>query len=182
MRKYLFFIVGSMFLFAVSAPAQNNCLPVRGIAQVHLLDFDNPDWQGGRPGDGWVGPVQLAVGSNDVFIGKMSEYDGEPGPSNHTGQGRDTGSLFLDFGTDGSFIVRYPHAVWPTLSKFGAAFTGTFHGQGYIDASNGTGRFVHASGNIAFDGPFLAWNLDQPVPSGRFNATITGTVCNVVPK
>lgn len=155
---------------------------MRGIAQVHLLDFTNPDWQGGRPDDAWVGPVQLAVGSEDVFVGKLSEYDGEPGPSQHTGQGRDTGSIYLDFGADGSLVARYPHAVWPTLPKFGAAFTGTFHGEATVDVSNGMGRFANATGKIVMDGPFLAWNLDQPAPSGRFNATLTGTLCNVAPK
>jgi hypothetical protein len=180
MGKYLVFLLTIFLLmFTFSASAQNNCVTVRGIAQVHLLDFTNPDWQGGRPGDAWVGPVQLAAG-NETFIGKLSEFDGEPGPSNHTGQGRNTGSLYIDLGTDGSFIVRYPHAVWPTLPKVGA-FMGTFHGQGSLDPTNGTGRFVHATGNLTIDGPFLAWNLDQPPPSGRFNATISGTVCNLLP-
>ena len=40
----------------------DNCVAIRGIAQIHLLDFGNPDWEGGRPGDAWVGPVQLALG------------------------------------------------------------------------------------------------------------------------
>ena len=182
MKKYQFLLLSVVLMFAISSIAQNNCANVRGIAQVHLLDFGNPDWEGGRPGDGWVGPIQLAVGGSDVFLGKMSEYDGEPGPSNHTGQGRDTGSLYLDFGADGSLIIRYPHAVWPTLPKFAKAFTGTFHAQGSLDVSNGTGRFAHATGNITIDGPFLAWNLEQPLPSGRFNATLTGTICNVADK
>ncbi len=181
MRKYQFvFLV--VLMFTISAVAQNNCVAVRGVAQVHLLDVGNPDWEGGRPGDPWVGPVQLAVGNDDAFVGKISEYDGDPGPSNHTGQGRDTGSAYFDFGTDGSFIVRYTHAVWPALPKFGAAFTGTFHAEGTVDVSNGAGRFVHATGNITLHGRFLAWNLDQLLPSGRFNGEITGTLCNITPK
>ena len=180
MRKYLFFSLCLFLIVTLSASGQNNCVTVRGIAQVHLLDFTNPDWQGGRPGDPWVGPVQVAAGK-DTFVGKLSEYDGEPGPSNHTGQGRDTGSMYFDLGADGSFIVRYPHAVWPNLPQFGAA-VGTFHGQGSLDASNGTGRPARATGNLTIDGPFMAWNLDQPPPSGRFNATISGTVCNLLPK
>ena len=183
MRKSLFLVLGFFFLMTLSAPAQNKCVAVRGIAQIHLLDFGNPDWEGGQPGYAWVGPVQLALGENEVLIGKVSEYDGEPGPSNHTGQGRDTGSFFFDFGPDdGSFIVRYSHAVWPTLPKFVAAFTGTFHAEGSVDISAGTGRFVKATGKMTSDGPFLAWNLDQPIPSGRFNNTLTGMLCDVAPK
>ena len=182
MKKILVLSLGLMLLSIIPSAAQNNCVAVRGIAQVHLLDFNNPDWQGGRPEDAWVGPVQLSLGDTDVFVGKLSEYDGEPGPSNHTGQGVDTGSLYLDLGDAGSFIVRYPHAVWPALPKFGASFTGTFHAQGTIDVSNGMGRFAKATGRITMDGPFVAWNLEQVPPSGRFNATITGTLCNVAPK
>ncbi len=182
MRKYLFLVLSALLLFALSGSAQNKCVAVRGIAQIHLLDFDNPDWQGGRPGDAWVGPVQLALGENEVLIGKVSEFDGEPGPSNHTGQGRDTGSFFFDFGADGSFTVRYSHAVWPTRPKFVAAFTGTFHAEGSVDITAGTGRFVKATGKMTSDGPFLAWNLDQPLPSGRFNNTLTGMLCDVAPK
>jgi hypothetical protein len=43
------------------------------------------------------------------LVGKISENDGDPGPSNGTGQGRG-GSYFLDFGTQGSFIVEYNNA------------------------------------------------------------------------
>lgn len=161
----------------------NNCLAVQGIAQIHLLDFGNPDWEGGRPGDAWVGPVQLALGPDEVLIGKVSEYDGEPGPSHHTGQGRDTGSYYFDFYEQGSFVVRYTHAVWPNLPQFKAAATGTFHANGEVDITAGTGRFVKTTGSIITDGPFLAWNLDAPnPPSGRFNNTITGKLCNVAPK
>ncbi len=182
MKRSLFVLLAFLLLCSFSAVAQTDCVAVRGIAQIHLLDFGNPDWEGGRPGDGWVGPVQLVLGKNEVLVGKISEYDGEPGPSNHTGQGRDTGSFFFDFGADGSFIVRYTHAVWPALPKFAAAFTGTFHAEGSVDMTNGTGRFTKATGNFTSDGPFLAWNLDQPIPSGRYNNTLTGRLCNVAPK
>jgi hypothetical protein len=160
----------------------DNCVAIRGIAQIHLLDFGNPDWEGGRPGDAWVGPVQLALGPDEVLIGKVSEFDGAPGPSNHTGQGRDTGSYFFDFKEQGSFIVRYTHALWPRLPQFVAAFTGKFHANGSVDINNGTGRFRNATGNVMTDGDFLAWGPDQPIPSGRFNNSISGTLCNLAPK
>jgi hypothetical protein len=182
MRKLLFLVLGFVLLVTLSATAQNNCVAVRGIAQEHLLDFSNPDWQGGRPGDGWVGPVQLILGKDEVLVGKLSENDGDPGPSNGTGQGRG-GSYFFDFGADGSFVMRYGNAVWPDLKSFGgAAFTGKFRAQGAVDVTHGTGRFANATGNLATDGPFTAWNLLAPLPSGRFNNTITGTLCNVAPK
>lgn len=182
MKRHSFILFAFVLLFALSAGAQNSkCVVVRGIAQEHLLDFGNPDWEGGQPGHPWVGPVQLSLG-NEALVGKVSEYDGEPGPSNHTGQGRGTGNYFFDFGADGSFMVRYSHAVWPTWPKSSAAATGTFHAEGKVDVTAGTGRFANATGNIASDGPFLAWNLAGPIPSGRFNNSITGMLCGVAAK
>ena len=181
---FVFGLTTATLLFIVPPlyGGDNNCVAVQGIAQIHLLDFGNPDWEGGRPGDGWVGPVQLALGPDEVLIGKVSEYDGEPGPSHHTGQGRDTGSYYFDFYEKGSFVVRYTHAVWPNLPQFKPAATGTFHANGSVDVTNGTGRFLNATGNIETNGTFLVWNLDAPLPSGRFNNTITGKLCNVAPK
>jgi hypothetical protein len=182
MRKSFFLLFAFLLAFTLCATAQNKCAPVRGIAQEHLLDFGNPDWEGGRPGDAWVGPVQLILGKDEVLVGKLSENDGDPGPSKGTGQGRG-GTYFFDFGEDGSFIVSYDNAVWPDLKRFGgAAFTGVFHAQGSVDITHGTGRFVNAKGNITTDGPFLAWNPMAPLPSARFNNTITGNLCNVAPK
>ena len=132
MKKYVVIVLAFVFFFAFSAFAQNNCVAVRGIAQEHLLDFGNPDWEGGQQGYPWVGPVQLALGKGEVLIGKVSEFDGNAGPSRHTGQGRDTGNYIFDFGADGSFTMRYTHAVWPTLPRFQAAFTGTFHAEGSV--------------------------------------------------
>ncbi len=182
MKRYLFVPFVCVLLFSFSAFAQNNCVAVRGIAQEHLLDFGNPDWEGGQPGYPWVGPVQLALGEGEVLIGKVSEYDGDPGPSHHTGQGRDIGTFVFDFGADGSFTMRYTHAVWPSVPKFVAAFTGTFHAEGTLDMTAGVGRFANATGNITSDGPFLAWNPDAVIPSARFNNSITGMLCNVAPK
>ncbi len=180
MKRFLSVSLCFILLFALPCLSQNKCAAVKGVAQEHLLDFGNPDWQGGRPGDPWVGPVQLTLSSGEMLMGKLSENDGDPGPSNGTGQGRN-GSYYFDFGADGSFVVRYDNAEWPALKKFTVAF-GTFRSQGKVDMSSGTGIFAKATGNIMTDGQFLAWNLDQPVPSGRFNNTITGTLCNVAPK
>src|SRR6516225_6453578 len=75
-------LIAFLLLFIASpmyGGGPDNCVKVSGIAQMHLLDFGNPDWEGGRPGDPWVGPVQRVVG-DEVFVGKISENDGDPGP------------------------------------------------------------------------------------------------------
>jgi hypothetical protein len=181
MQKSLYLVLACLLLFALAAPAQNKCVAVRGIAQESLLDIGNPEWKGGEQGPPWQGPVQLALGQDEVLIGWVAEYDGEPGPSHHTGQGRDTGFFYFDFGAAGTLTVRYTHAVWPTLPQFMAAYTGTFHAEGTVDATAGTGRFVNATGKLMSDGPFLAWDLTAPLPSGRFNNIMTGTLCNAAP-
>jgi hypothetical protein len=166
-------------MFAFSAAAQNNCLPVRGIAQEHLLDINNPDWQGGYPGAPWVGPVQLILGNNEVLVGKVSENDGTP-RSGHQDEG---GYFVFDFGAAGAFTVQTDNSVFPPSPKYKIAFTGTFHGQGRVGSIAGTlpGRFANATGNFTISGDFLAWDLAAPLPSGRFNASITGFLCNVNP-
>lgn len=181
MKSFAFLLLVVALLFALSASAQTNCVSVRGVAQEHLLDFGNPEWEGGRPGDPWVGAVQLVLSNGEILVGKLSENDGEAGPSNGTGQDRN-GSYFFDFGTDGSFVVRYDNSEFPNLRKFAPTATGNFRSQGKLDVSSGAGRFAKATGNIMTDGPFVAWNLDQLPPSGRFNNTITGTLCNVTAK
>ncbi len=182
MRKSLLVVL--TLLFAFSATAQNKCVTVRGSAQEHLLDFLNPDWQGGYPGAPWVGPVQLILGESEVLLGKLSENDGVPGPSKGTGQARG-GYYVFDFGTDGMFVVQNDNAIFPNLPKFRAvAGTGTFRAQGVVDTAvnSRSGRFAYATGNIMTSGDFVACNLSMVPPSGRFNNTITGFLCNVAPK
>jgi len=180
-------LIAFLLLFIASpmyGGGPDNCVAVSGIAQVRLLDFGNPDWVGGRPGDPWVGPVQLVVG-DEIFLGKLSENDGEYGPSNGTGQSRG-GSYFFDFDTQGSFIVEYNNSEYPNKPKFLPSYgVGKFRSQGSVNILNGTGRFTKTTGNIMTDGTFVAWNIDQPgvvVPSARFNNTITGKLCNIGPK
>ncbi len=180
MKRYLLLPLVCVFLFALSASAQNNCAPIRAIAQEHLLDFNSPDWQGGYPGAPWVGPVQLILGDDEVLVGKLSENDGTAGPKNGIGQDRG-GFFFFDFGVHGTFMMQSDNSVFPNLPKFASvAGTGTFHAQGPVN--NGTGRFASATGNLVTEGVFLAWNLDQFPPSARFNNTITGRLCSVAPK
>lgn len=183
MWKSVLFILAITFVFAPSAAAQNNCLPVRGIAQEHLLDLANRDWQGGYPGAPWVGPIQLILGDREVLIGKVSENDGAPRLTGH----QDVGGYFVfDFGADGTFTVETDNSVFPPKPKFkDTSFTGTFHGQGPVNTipniQAGTGKFASATGNFSIQGDFMAWNLTEPIPSGRFNGTITGFLCNVTP-
>lgn len=180
MRKLLL-LLSIAFVFALSAAAQNNCVPVRGIAQEHLLDVTSPDWQGGYPGAPWVGPVQLIMGDNEVLVGKVSENDGT-----RISAHQDVGGYFVfDFGSDGSFTVQTDNSVFPPKPKYkDASFTGTFHGQGPVGTLAqipGTGRFANGTGNFSIKGDFLAWDLTATPPSGRFNASMSGFLCNVAP-
>ena len=180
MRKSVCLVLAITFVFALSAAAQNNCLPVRGIAKEHLLDVTNPDWLGGYSGAPWVGPVQLILGNNEVLLGKVSENDGTPRATGHQDRG---GYFVFDFGTAGAFAVQTDNSVFPPSPKYKVAFTGTFHGQGPVGTIAGTlpGRFANATGNFTISGDFLAWDLAAPLPSGRFNASISGFLCNVNP-
>ena len=176
---HILLVILIVALIATPLSAGDNCVAVRGIAQEHLLDFTSPDWQGGYPDAPWVGPVELIVG-NEVLTGKLSENDGGPGPRHGFGQDRG-GYYFFDFGANGTFMVQYDNSVFPNFPKFaGVAGTGTFRAQGPVN--NGTDRFEGVTGNITSDGVFLAWNLDQPIPSARFNNTIAGKLCGVAPK
>ena len=69
MQKFLYLVLACLLLSALSAPAQNKCVAIRGIAQESLLDIGNPEWKGGDQGPPWQGPVQLALGQDEVLIG-----------------------------------------------------------------------------------------------------------------
>ncbi len=196
------FLFSAVFLVLIATSVMyagdgNGCVAVRGVAQEHLLDF-TPEYIGMRPEppptfmDPWAGPVQLLLGPNEIIVGKVSEYDGVAGRSKGTGQGKG-GSYLFDFGPDGQFVVNYADAVWPNRPSFAglavpSAATGTFHANGVIDSTSGTGRFAGVTGNIMSDGPFVAWNLypedypDPPLPFGRFNNSFSGSLCGVGPK
>lgn len=182
MKKLVLLLLVITFVFALSAAAQNNCVPVRGMTQQHLLDVTSPDWQGGYPGAPWVGPVQLILNDHEVLVGKVSENDGAPRKTGH----QDIGGYFVfDFGANGTFTLQTDNSTFPPKPKFQeVAFTGTFHGQGPVGTLPeipGTGRFANATGNFSVKGDFMAWDLTAPLPSGRFNASITGFLCNVNP-
>ncbi len=181
----------------VYAGAPDNCVALKGVAQEHLLDFSDPMYIGRfdpeRGPDPWVGPVVFLLSTGEVLQGKISEYDGDATPPPFgVGQGKG-GSYLFDFFDQGSFIVKYDNAVWPNLRQFASyneagelkTGTGTFHANGTVDVTAGTGRFSNTTGNIMTDGPFIAWNLDvKPpnLPSGRFSNSISGTLCNIAQK
>ena len=169
MRKYSFLVLASIFVFGLSAAAQNKCVPVRGLSQETLADPSHP----GYP---WSGPVQLILGDFTVLKGTLLENDGnkkDNDPAAHQSEG---GRFVFDFGSDGMFSVLTDNSVYPFLPKQSdIAKTGTFHGQGPVDSEGATGRFSGASGNFTIKGEFLAM---VPPPFGRFNVTITGFLCN----
>jgi hypothetical protein len=79
--------------------------------------------------------------------------------------------------------VEYNNSEYPNKPKFLPDYgVGKFRSQGSINILNGAGRFTKTTGNIMTDGTFVAWNLDRPFPSARFNNTITGKLCNIGPK
>jgi len=170
MWRSLLLLFAFALVFADSAIAQNNCVAVRGLAQEVLADSHHP----GYP---WSGPVQLILGDDAVLLGTVLENDGtkkDNDPAAHQSEG---GRFVFDFGADGTFTVLTDNSVYPFLPKpSNIAKTGTFHGQGPIDALTGTGRFSGASGNFNIRGDFFAMG---PPPFGRFNVTITGFMCNV---
>lgn len=170
MRKYVWLIVSFTLLCALFARAQNNCVAVRGLAQEVLLDPDHPAYP-------WSGPVQLVLADTTVLKGTVLENDGsrkKDDPAAHQSEG---GRFVFDLGTDGMFTVVTDNSVYPFLPKQSeVAKTGTFHGQGPVDTVSGTGRFANASGNFTIKGDFFAV---MPPPFGRFNATITGFLCDV---
>lgn len=114
-----------------------------------------------------------------MLKGTVLENDGskkKDDPAAHQSEG---GWFVFDFGGDGMFTVVTDNSVYPFLPKpYDIAKTGTFHGQGPVDTVNGTGRFSNASGNFTIKGDFFAV---MPPPFGRFNATITGFLCDVAP-
>ncbi len=170
MRKSWILVLTLTFVFGLSAAAQNNCVAVRGLAQEVLADTTHP----GYP---WSGPVQLILGDNIVLRGTVLENDGikkDNDPAAHQSEG---GRFVFDFDGEGEFTVLTENSVYPFLPKpSDVAKTGSFHGQGPVDSSNGTGRFLNASGNLNIKGDFLAM---MPPPFGRFNVTITGFLCDV---
>jgi hypothetical protein len=172
MRRSFFVVLAFVILFGLSAVAQNRCAAVRGLAQEVLADPSHP----GYP---WSGPVQLILEDNTVLKGTVLENDGAKknnDPAAHQSEG---GRFVFDFGDDGMFTVVTDTSVYPFLPKLGdVAKTGTFHGEGPVEALTGTGRFSNASGNFTIKGDFFAV---VPPPFGRFNATITGFLCDVNP-
>ena len=64
MQKSLLLVLAFMFVFGLSATAQNNCVAVRGLAQEVLLDPAHPAYP-------WSGPVQLILGDNAVLQGTV---------------------------------------------------------------------------------------------------------------
>ena len=169
MWRTLLLVLAFAVVFAQSATAQNNRVAVRGLTQQTLFDP-------AHPGFPWSGPVQLILGDNTVLRGTVLENDGskkKDDPAAHQSEG---GRFVFDFGSDGQFTVLTDNSVYPFLPKQSdIAKTGTFHGQGPVDSASGTGRFYSASGNFTIKGDFLAMG---PPPFGRFNATITGFLCN----
>jgi hypothetical protein len=170
MRKSILLVAALVLVLGKISTAQNNCVAVRGLAQETLADPSHP----GYP---WSGQDQLIFGDILVLKGTVLENDGtkkDNDPAAHQSEG---GRFIFDFGSHGMFTVLTDNSVYPFLPKQSdIAKRGTFHGQGPVDISSGTGRFSNASGNFTIKGDFLAMG---PPPYGRFNVSISGFLCNL---
>jgi hypothetical protein len=162
----------AIFLCAPSqrAQAQPGSLSFHGLIEDQLLVSDLLL----RPGDDWGGYIQGYLG--DEFLqGKLSGNDGTVTGHRWVGMGKD-GTMYFDFGNGNTFTTTATQGTFPNPpGQFPAG--GMYQGAHKITA--GTGRFAYASGNLFIRGPYLVWDLDKPLPQGRFNAEITGNISGV---
>ena len=126
-----------------------------------------------REGDVWGGEIWASLGGQELLFGQFAGNDGT-----ESGHGMMVsvrgGSYKYDFGANGSFTTEV-HAVGtfpPGKIMFG-------YYMGAAKIAQGTGRFQSASGNIQVAGPFIGWTFDGVNFEARWNAEISGTVCNV---
>jgi hypothetical protein len=127
-----------------------------------------------RDGDVWGGEIWASLGGQELLFGQFAGNDGTDSWHGMTGMGKG-GSYKYDFGAAGSFTTEVTNAVWPMPPS--KILFGNYQGAAKI--VQGTGRFQSASGNILLAGPFLVWTFDGLNFEGRFNAEISGNVCNV---
>jgi hypothetical protein len=170
---FAFLAVGAaMFLSSPTqrAQAQSGSLSFHGLIEDQLLV---PDLLL-RTGDDWGGYIEGYLG--DEFLpGKVSGNDGTVTWHRWVGMGKD-GSMYFDFGGGNTFITVASQATFPNPPGMFPA-GGMYHGAHKI--ASGTGRFAHASGNLLIRGPYIVWDLDKPLPQGRFDAEVTGNISGV---
>lgn len=167
-------VFASAFVFFVLAQlgpqvhAQQGCASLRALGHGvlptnHPIDIETDTWGG----DFWGN-----LGS-EFLSGYFSGNDGDAaghGVSNTATNGH---YVFVS-GTD-SFTIEVAHAVF----NFPIGKAGFGQYKGHATIVSGTGRFQYASGSIDWEGPFVVWSPDGTHFYGRFNPTITGTLCGV---
>lgn len=148
------------------AQAQQACTEFHAILQAAL-----PSPHPLQQSDTWGGDVYGTLGGEFVS-GIVSGNDGNDSWHGVSGTGRN-GSYTFVFGTD-SFTMEVNAAFPGPVGKGGL---GEYKGEGKV--VQGTGRFVNASGNINWAGPFIVWSPDGEHFYGRWNAEIRGNICGI---
>ena len=155
------------------AQAQQSCLSFHALLQARLFPDDLL-----RPDDAWGGDIAAYLGQ-EFLHGYASMNDGSETWRRWVGMGSETSNLY-DFGNGNTLIVSSIHSTFPTPPGHGSSATtivGQYQASGKI--MSGTGRFQNASGTLNISGPWLAYDLDKPLPHGRWNGEVNGNVCGV---
>ncbi|HEY3442380.1 MAG TPA: hypothetical protein VGK29_16605 [Paludibaculum sp.] len=157
------------------AQAQQKCPSFQALAQEQLL---NPELLL-RTEDIWGGPVHGYLGDEPLH-GRTSGNDGTVTWHKWVGMGKG-GTLYFDFGMDsaGNHNTFTTVATQGTFPNPPGQFPAGGMYQGAHKITSGTGRFLHATGNLFVKGPYVVWDLDKELPQGRFNAEVSGNVCGV---
>lgn len=154
---------------AQTVQAQQACPQFHALIQAELFP-ENPV----REGDVWGGPVYAYIGEQ-VLIGRYSGNSGIPSSHGVSNTGV-SGSDAFDFGNGDVFIATARHDSFPmppSLVRVG----GTYRAADKL--TEGKGRFQNASGNLSVSGPFVLWDLDKPLPRGRWNGVVDGSICGI---
>ncbi len=162
------------FLLPANAPkaqAQPNCPSFHALIQAELFP-ENPL----REGDVWGGNVYAYLGQ-EILLGRYSGNSGETSSRGWTNTGT-TGSDVFDFGNGNAFTASAAHDVFPTPPGLMPEGVGGMY-RAADKIVEGTGIFRNATGNLSVSGPFVVWGFDQPLPRGRWNGEVSGSVCGI---
>jgi hypothetical protein len=171
----VFAFVAVTFLLTALGPqilAQQGCASLRALGHGVL-----PTNHQLSDTDTWGGDVWGTLGS-DFLTGTFTGNDGDiaaHGTKEISNSGTN-GHYTFSFGNGDSFVMEVAHAVF----NFPPGKAGFGEYKGHATIVSGTGKFATASGSIDWGGPFVVWTPDEGLTfSGRFNPTITGTICGI---
>jgi hypothetical protein len=160
-----------------STRAEQNCKSFDAISQM-TIPTSSPLETGHR----WGGPIYIKMG-DEYLQGLISGEDGDVVRQPNIGHGTD-GEYLIGFNctaatphwncTD-TIKIAVPNAIFGNTAPIYSHYQGN---SAYING--GTGRFLYATGNINYSGPYIVWNTGGTPPrTGRFNAELNGSLCGV---